>query len=98
MAGSGMAVAVVDQRRDLGDAALALGVGELRGEKGTTGPESAARGWVRRTGHITAEDDPLAGSLLARVGQWYRRDQSLGVRMRRRGEQPLGRCGLHDAT
>src|SRR5581483_1103493 len=48
VAGGRVAGAVVDERRGLVDAALALGVGQVVGELGAAGPEAAAAGRVER--------------------------------------------------
>ena len=50
---------------------------------GAAGPEVAAGRRVRRARRVAGEDDPLAGSPLARIGDGHRRQQGLRVGVRR---------------
>src|SRR3954465_4754748 len=69
VAGHRVALAAVDQLRVVVHAAGALVLGELVGELRAPGAEPAAAGRVGRAGHVADHGDPIAGPLLARVGQ-----------------------------
>src|SRR3954452_17211827 len=79
VAGHRVPLAAVDQLGDVVGAAGALVLGELVRELRAPGAEPAAAGRVGRARHVADHGDPVAGPLLARVGQRDRRDQRLGV-------------------